>query len=81
MTNSPITGYTVVLQHHDRSGLLGAFGPYPSEEAARAGIAALQQMPMADGLYEVLPLFGAPGAPAKDKPVYRALREGGTVRG
>jgi hypothetical protein len=64
MSNSPITGYIVVLQHHDRSGLLGAFGPYPSEEAAQAGVATLGQMPMADGMYDVLPIFGAPGLPA-----------------
>ena len=75
MASSPITGYTVVLQHTDRSGLLGAFGPYPTEEAANAGIAALKQMPMADGMYEVLPTFGAPGTPEKPKPAYRAAAQ------
>jgi hypothetical protein len=72
MASSPITGYIVVLQYTDRSGLLGAFGPYPTEEAAAAGIAALKLMPMVDGNYETLPIFGVPGAPEKAKqPVYR----------
>jgi hypothetical protein len=72
MSASPITGYTVVLMHGDRSGLLGGFGPYDSKEAAEAGIAALELMPMADGVFEVLPLFGRPGAvEKKPSPVYR----------
>jgi hypothetical protein len=62
--SGPITGYMIVMQYHDRSGLLGTFGPYPSEDAAKAGIDWLEQMPMRQEAYEVVPVFGAPGVAA-----------------
>ncbi|GLY08305.1 hypothetical protein [Actinoplanes sp. NBRC 101535] len=66
---SPITGYAVVLTYSDGSGILGAFGPYPTEPAAKDGRTALGQMPLADGDLKVVPLFGAPGL--KPSPGYR----------
>lgn len=62
MSNSPITGYVVVLSYYDNSGNIAAFGPYPSSEAANVAIDALKLMPLADGDLEVLALFGAPGS-------------------
>jgi hypothetical protein len=57
----PITGHMVVMQYHDRSGLLGCFGPYPTEDAAKAAIEWLEQLPMRQEMYEIVPVFGAPG--------------------
>ncbi|GAA0495042.1 hypothetical protein Ade02nite_19300 [Paractinoplanes deccanensis] len=58
---SPITGHMVVMQYYDRSGLLGAFGPYPTWDAAKDAIGWIRELPMQDALFEVVPLFGAPG--------------------
>lgn len=61
MAESPITGYTVVLSYHDNSAIIAAFGPYPSEKAAFDAIEVLKQMPLTEGTFEAVPLFGAPG--------------------
>lgn len=62
MAESPLTGYVAVLRYYDRSGNIAAFGPYPTEDAALEGIATLKQMPLRDGDFDVLPLFGGFGA-------------------
>ncbi len=76
MTASPITGQIIVLRFSDRSGLIAAFGPYPTEPAARVALEALKLMPLADGEMEVLPIFGAPGLPPTKQPVYRGGTDG-----
>ncbi len=58
---SPITGHMVVMQYHDRSGIIGAFGPYPTHVHAEEAIEWLKQMPMRQEAYEIVPVFGAPG--------------------
>lgn len=57
----PITGYAAILQYGDRSGIIGTYGPYPSERAAQLGIEWIRKTPVQDGLWRIEPMFGAPG--------------------
>lgn len=51
--------YTLVLSHHDRSGIIQTFGPYEDIEAADAAQAALIQIPAIQaGLWEIVPCWG-----------------------
>ncbi len=61
--NSAATGYMLVLQYSDRSGIIGAFGPFPTPEAAWDAEQVLKHWPLADGVLETVPLFGVPGVP------------------
>lgn len=62
--NPAATGYVLVFQYHDRSGILGAFGPYATTAAANDAEYLLKNMPLAAGVFETVPVFGLSGIPA-----------------
>jgi hypothetical protein len=51
--------YALVVSYSDGSGILRAFGPYGTEEAARAAEPKLQELfaPDGTGKWEVVPLY------------------------
>ncbi|MEV0214235.1 hypothetical protein [Micromonospora sp. NPDC050695] len=44
--------FAIILHHGDRSGVQGAWGPYPSVVAAEEALQHLKSWPM-DGLWEI----------------------------
>lgn len=58
---SPVQGYTVVMAYHDGSGIIGSWGPYVDEDAARAAIAWLKLLPIEEQAFHVVPWFGTMG--------------------
>lgn len=59
--------HVILLHHGDRSGVQGAWGPYPDRAAADQALEGLKQWPM-DGLWEIHPLwvFPAPGCAGRE---------------
>lgn len=51
--------YALVVSHWDGSGIIRAFGPYESEDAAKAAEADLQDLYQPDGIgkWETVTLF------------------------
>ncbi len=62
--SDPVNGYIAVLSHYDRSGILGTFGPWPTEEDAQAAVAWLERMPTERGIFEIFPLYVGPNTAA-----------------
>ena len=64
----PGSYWCAVVSHHDRSGILGAYGPYPSKDAAEGACARLRETGVHEyDLWEARPLHAlglgpAPGA-------------------
>lgn len=43
--------WTLVRQYSDQSGILGAFGPFDTEEAAKAAVPELERIGLDTGLW------------------------------
>lgn len=78
--------YALVVSYHDGSAILRAFGPYPTEDAAKAAEPDLQDLYYPDGIgkWEVVPMYAITmedTAPAVTKTCTATLASpiGGTV--
>lgn len=51
--------YALIVSHWDNSGIIRAFGPYDSEDVAKAAEPQLQDLYQPEGIgkWEVIPMF------------------------
>lgn len=62
-----LTRFVVVLSESDRSGVRQAFGPYDTEQQAKAALKVLESWPaLSSGLWDIVP--GAAGAEVGTRP-------------